>query len=53
MNIAFWIIVILIAVVVWVVACASMFSARVGKVVKDTYDSVKDSMDVEEMENKR
>lgn len=48
MNIVFWAVIILAAVGIWVTAVASMFSAKVGKVAKETIDSVKESISVED-----
>lgn len=47
MNIAFWILVILAAVIVWVVATYSLFSARVGNQVVNIYENVKKNMEIE------
>ena len=48
MNIVFWAIIILAAVGIWVAVVASMFSARVGRVAKETIDYVKESISVED-----
>ena len=47
MNIAFWILVILAAMVVWVVAVQSLAAARIGKTVSDVYRDVKKNMEIE------
>ena len=47
MNIVFWILIFLAALAVWAVATASLFSARVGKIVVEMYDNITKSMDVE------
>lgn len=47
MNIVFWILIFLAALAVWAVATASLFSARVGKIVVEMYESITKSMDVE------
>lgn len=47
MNIAFWILVILAAVIVWVVATYSLISARVGNQVVNIYENVKKNMEIE------
>lgn len=48
MNIVFWMLIILAAVAIWIVAVTSLFSARVGNMIKNTGESIKDSLDVEE-----
>ena len=48
MNIVFWILIILAAVAVWIIAVTSLFSVRVGNAIKNTRESIKDSLDVEE-----
>lgn len=47
MNVVFWILIFLAALAVWAVATASLFSARVGKIVVEMYESITKSMDVE------
>lgn len=47
MNIVFWILIFLAALAVWAIATASLFSARVGKIVVEMYENITKSMDVE------
>ena len=48
MNIAFWIPAVLAVCAVWIVATASLFSARVGKRVSKVYEDVRKGIRMED-----